>query len=146
MGRSSIDRRTFTSHPDRREQLTQLIITEVKQSIPGGTVSFLATNFTGVLLGAAEMVVPRLTRRPRLPGWFEDEIIRMEFEQAWTQRERARSPVQLSLSQDKPAWGSLRAACKRVKEVIEVGVDRYCLLYTSPSPRDQRGSRMPSSA
>ena len=27
------------------------------------------------------------------------------------------------------------------------GVGRYdCLLYTSPSPRDQRGSRMPSSA
>ena len=25
-------------------------------------------------------------------------------------------------------------------------VFRYCLLYTSPSPRDQRGSRMPSSA
>ena len=24
--------------------------------------------------------------------------------------------------------------------------DNYCLLYTSPSPRDQRGSRMPSSA
>ena len=23
---------------------------------------------------------------------------------------------------------------------------RFCLLYTSPSPRDQRGSRMPSSA
>ena len=26
------------------------------------------------------------------------------------------------------------------------GVDNCCLLYTSPSPRDQRGSRMPSSA
>ena len=26
------------------------------------------------------------------------------------------------------------------------GVFIYCLLYTSPSPRDQRGSRMPSSA
>ena len=26
------------------------------------------------------------------------------------------------------------------------GKDRACLLYTSPSPRDQRGSRMPSSA
>ena len=25
-------------------------------------------------------------------------------------------------------------------------LDRACLLYTSPSPRDQRGSRMPSSA
>ena len=24
--------------------------------------------------------------------------------------------------------------------------ERTCLLYTSPSPRDQRGSRMPSSA
>ena len=25
-------------------------------------------------------------------------------------------------------------------------LDNVCLLYTSPSPRDQRGSRMPSSA
>ena len=28
----------------------------------------------------------------------------------------------------------------------EGGLDLFCLLYTSPSPRDQRGSRMPSSA
>ena len=27
-----------------------------------------------------------------------------------------------------------------------MGKSVYCLLYTSPSPRDQRGSRMPSSA
>ena len=27
-----------------------------------------------------------------------------------------------------------------------VGRGKICLLYTSPSPRDQRGSRMPSSA
>ena len=27
-----------------------------------------------------------------------------------------------------------------------VGKSNVCLLYTSPSPRDQRGSRMPSSA
>ena len=27
-----------------------------------------------------------------------------------------------------------------------VSIDYACLLYTSPSPRDQRGSRMPSSA
>ena len=26
------------------------------------------------------------------------------------------------------------------------GCGKSCLLYTSPSPRDQRGSRMPSSA
>ena len=29
---------------------------------------------------------------------------------------------------------------------VSVGWSFYCLLYTSPSPRDQRGSRMPSSA
>ena len=29
---------------------------------------------------------------------------------------------------------------------LEMGHARACLLYTSPSPRDQRGSRMPSSA
>ena len=31
--------------------------------------------------------------------------------------------------------------------LVSVGQQAYvCLLYTSPSPRDQRGSRMPSSA
>ena len=33
------------------------------------------------------------------------------------------------------------------KEIGELLADyQICLLYTSPSPRDQRGSRMPSSA
>ena len=30
--------------------------------------------------------------------------------------------------------------------ISDGGLTRACLLYTSPSPRDQRGSRMPSSA
>ena len=30
--------------------------------------------------------------------------------------------------------------------LVVLGYYKYCLLYTSPSPRDQRGSRMPSSA
>ena len=31
--------------------------------------------------------------------------------------------------------------------LVRYGAQRaFCLLYTSPSPRDQRGSRMPSSA
>ena len=30
--------------------------------------------------------------------------------------------------------------------LLVVACDQGCLLYTSPSPRDQRGSRMPSSA
>ena len=31
-------------------------------------------------------------------------------------------------------------------DLAAVGRNKACLLYTSPSPRDQRGSRMPSSA
>ena len=30
--------------------------------------------------------------------------------------------------------------------VFHINKSKGCLLYTSPSPRDQRGSRMPSSA
>ena len=39
------------------------------------------------------------------------------------------------------AWRrvTIRTADRRLRQ-------RHCLLYTSPSPRDQRGSRMPSSA
>ena len=33
-----------------------------------------------------------------------------------------------------------------VRTPTSIGSYRNCLLYTSPSPRDQRGSRMPSSA
>ena len=40
-----------------------------------------------------------------------------------------------------PPWGYMTGVDLRTKEVIWT-----CLLYTSPSPRDQRGSRMPSSA
>ena len=32
------------------------------------------------------------------------------------------------------------------RDALEQALHRDCLLYTSPSPRDQRGSRMPSSA
>ena len=46
-----------------------------------------------------------------------------------------------------PSWA------QQVSTVVSVDLTRYtgkwyeiCLLYTSPSPRDQRGSRMPSSA
>ena len=37
-------------------------------------------------------------------------------------------------------------AASGVVYVTVIGNTQICLLYTSPSPRDQRGSRMPSSA
>ena len=33
-----------------------------------------------------------------------------------------------------------------IENLLAMGEYYLCLLYTSPSPRDQRGSRMPSSA
>ena len=34
-----------------------------------------------------------------------------------------------------------------IRDILHRGIHiSFCLLYTSPSPRDQRGSRMPSSA
>ena len=45
---------------------------------------------------------------------------------------------------------SIQAIGGRIRTVKAIGNwpmgPRSCLLYTSPSPRDQRGSRMPSSA
>ena len=40
------------------------------------------------------------------------------------------------------SWTNYRKLITRQK----LAEDHLCLLYTSPSPRDQRGSRMPSSA
>ena len=42
------------------------------------------------------------------------------------------------------AWGGPGRSAPRGDRFVSV--DHTCLLYTSPSPRDQRGSRMPSSA
>ena len=35
---------------------------------------------------------------------------------------------------------------RQAQELSQEALAKACLLYTSPSPRDQRGSRMPSSA
>ena len=40
----------------------------------------------------------------------------------------------------------LEVADNKLTEIIVMGPSQVCLLYTSPSPRDQRGPRMPSSA
>ena len=39
-----------------------------------------------------------------------------------------------------------RFLSERLKLIVNHDKSSICLLYTSPSPRDQRGSRMPSSA
>ena len=77
---------------------------------------------------------------------------------------RARVPVQRPGADEMPQWLSGRLIDAEIRQATHllqasendhpitlIGTpqlcQRYrCLLYTSPSPRDQRGSRMPSSA
>ena len=56
---------------------------------------------------------------------------------------------------DEPHWSATealigyarhRSVDARAEDITVPGDLSDCLLYTSPSPRDQRGSRMPSSA
>ena len=55
-------------------------------------------------------------------------------------------PVQYDLEVDvRPLMRESKAAVAVEVAVVALGLN-CCLLYTSPSPRDQRGSRMPSSA
>ena len=60
----------------------------------------------------------------------------------------ARSLTQRSPLCDSVECESLPGGKRDSKSGVAKSVARYahCLLYTSPSPRDQRGSRMPSSA
>ena len=43
-------------------------------------------------------------------------------------------------------WFGLQADIAEARTLPEPAIDRICLLYTSPSPRDRTRSRMPSSA
>ena len=53
----------------------------------------------------------------------------------------------VQIKMDDTKTKALNAFNKAIKEIIEVEqCHMICLLYTSPSPRDQRGSGMPASA
>ena len=52
----------------------------------------------------------------------------------------------LLLRERKEFLAAYRAHSFRIQDELQELRAKVCLLYTSPSPRDQRGSRMPSSA
>ena len=76
-----------------------------------------------------------------------------EFQRVLLARAISKKPDLLVL--DEPVQGvdftgeiALYELIKKISDELNCGIllISHCLLYTSPSPRDQRGSRMPSSA
>ena len=58
-------------------------------------------------------------------------------------------PGIINVKQEVPGVGTMNQKVGFVSMLLSatgMGLVGTCLLYTSPSPRDQRGSRMPSSA
>ena len=65
-----------------------------------------------------------------------------------TIKSRHCTAFEFSSAQQVPPWKETYAESMARLETVLKEIHQYhsCLLYTSPSPRDQRGSRMPSSA
>ena len=64
---------------------------------------------------------------------------------SWGRLQVQRPPIPVGRAPDAPRIADLNGdGFADVAQLTQY--DEACLLYTSPSPRDQRGSRMPSSA
>ena len=131
-GRKSIDRRVITSDTDRRQRLIQLIVAsqlaQTELGELGGTVDEKMVLFTDTLLRSAEEVMPGQIRQSRISGLLEDEAMHDEFEEAWTEREKAQKAVHGTLAGGS-AFRALRKACKKLRETIQAAEDRYLEVY-----------------
>ena len=79
------------------------------------------------------------------PQDFEDQDIADVLKAAC--RRHGIEPHRLEVEITEGAWlRSNPRVLDQLSKIRALGMDVACLLYTSPSPRDQRGSRMPSSA
>ena len=67
---------------------------------------------------------------------------------AEVKKEESKGPIGKikELAEDKEEQMAILSTFVRLGILIWAGGILTCLLYTSPSPRDQRGSRMPSAA
>ena len=88
-----------------------------------------------------------------LPAHDADNIVRLVADRMEVHVDRANPSVSGVLTSGERFQGALPPLVQRPtftirKRSVQIfSLDDYvCLLYTSPSPRDQRGSRMPSSA
>ena len=71
------------------------------------------------------------------------------FEASLAEVKRGRDKLELALEEARAhenGGGAVSVDVGPTPEAVVETAAKDCLLYTSPSPRDQRGSRMPASA
>ena len=82
-------------------------------------------------------------------NWFTDAEIKKQFDfirnQAVQVGDERSANLRYLLSSIDQLERDIGRGLLKVHAIVDVLIEN-CLLYTSPSPRDQRGSRMPSSA
>ena len=152
-------------HDDPAQDQQVIIIEgEERVRVAGGSLLLWAPQIIDHARCRAELV-PRVTlytdssRDPfgLLPELLRAERDRWHAEMSWTERDGGRRCVlRLEAGAMDPWYGRAIAAEARPESpgsrlsltlaTADNGKRQDCLLYTSPSPRDKRQSRMPSSA
>ena len=88
-------------------------------------------------------VICAATIEESVPGWMRYQKV----EGGWLTAEYSMLPYSTHDRKRRDiSSGRLDGRSSEIQRLIGRSLRAVCLLYTSPSPRDQRGSRMPSSA
>ena len=154
------DRRAIRSYYGSRGYSDASVSAEVKDAGPGlVNIAYRVTEGKRFKVGRVEIVNNETTKDrvirqevPMKPGEYFNSV-EVETTQKRLENLRYFDNVQVT------GESSSRAGYRDLKIAVQDGktgevnfgagfssIDNICLLYTSPSPRDQRGSRMPSSA
>ena len=104
-------------------------------------------------------ITPHVVKPTEKPSYgYGPEVISAQSQDIYGAEEpsyksEVKKPVHHTPKPAEPSYKepSYKSALTKEESIVYIPVESYkeasaCLLYTSPSPRDQRGSRMPSSA
>ena len=86
-------------------------------------------------------LLPAVQHKNTIEAFVESEVVAGDLATKWEEKKKEQRQMAALI---KEAESGDAAAMYKVGLYFNLG--KHCLLYTSPSPRDQRGSRMPSSA
>ena len=126
------DRDIYLERKKLGEQLTKTVLKSVHYDYKNTVFSFVPNTAESAFYGLVEGVTAYLDKKK------EEQILKLGDK--LTQKK-----VHKILSQ-KPRVEKTVVKDAKLRTFIADGASRGCLLYTSPSPRDKRQSRMPSSA